>query len=320
MLPFHQVVKADFERVNALIIEKLHSDVPLVENIGEHLIEAGGKRLRPLLVLLSANSCHYEGRNHIALAALIEFIHTATLLHDDVVDTSDLRRGRPTANARFGNAPSVLAGDFLYSRAFQMLVDIGDLDILRVVSDTTNILSEGEVQQLINAGDPDTSEEAYNEVIRKKTAQLFSAAAESAALLANARTDHCEALKLYGHHLGMAFQLVDDALDFTGDTDALGKNIGDDLAEGKPTLPLIYTIQQGTAAQSDLIRQAISTDEPYNLEHIIDAIQQSGGIEYTLSQATQHTEQAKTVIQGLPETAEKTAMLDLADFALARTT
>ena len=237
MLPFHDAVGDDFEAVNQLIVHQLHSDVGLVENIGQYLVDAGGKRLRPLLVLLAARACGYQGSNHIALAAIIEFIHTATLLHDDVVDTSDLRRGRATANARWGNGPSVLVGDFLYSRAFQMMVALGEMEIMAILADTTNIISEGEVQQLLNAGNDTVSEADYLAVIDKKTARLFAAAAQTGAVLAGAQPGLCDQLARYGHHLGMAFQLADDALDYQGNSDELGKNIGDDLAEGKPTLP-----------------------------------------------------------------------------------
>ncbi|WP_461482364.1 polyprenyl synthetase family protein [Porticoccus sp.] len=319
MLPFHEAVKPQFQQVNDLIVSQLHSDVGLVENIGQYIIDAGGKRLRPLLVLLSANSCGYRGDQHIALAAIIEFIHTATLLHDDVVDTSDLRRGRATANARFGNAPSVLVGDFLYSRAFQMLVDIGDMEIMRIIADTTNIISEGEVQQLINAGDPDTSEDAYSEVIRKKTAQLFEAATHTGAVLAGSNRSQHEAMRLYGHHLGMAFQLVDDALDYSGNTDELGKNVGDDLAEGKPTLPLIYAMQHGTQAQAELIRGAITDSGIDQLDAILEAIHATGALNYTLERAGHHVRAAQACLEGMPDSAELRAMSTLADFALSRT-
>src|SRR5690606_26031545 len=239
MLSFYEPVQSDFEAVNQLIIEQLHSDVELVENIGHYLVESGGKRLRPLLTLLASGALGYQGREHLKLATIIEFIHTATLLHDDVVDVSSLRRGRLTANAKWGNAPSVLVGDFLYSRAFQLMVDIGDVDIMRILADTTNTVSEGEVQQLVNAKDPDVGEDAYFQVIHKKTAILFAAAAETAGVLAQAPAEQRQALHAYGYHIGMAFQLVDDLLDYSGDSESLGKNVGDDLAEGKPTLPLI---------------------------------------------------------------------------------
>ena len=318
MLPFHEVVKSQFDQVNELIVNQLYSDVGLVENIGQYIIDAGGKRLRPLLVLLAANSCGYKGDKHIALAAIIEFIHTATLLHDDVVDTSDLRRGRATANARFGNAPSVLVGDFLYSRAFQMLVAIGNMEIMRIIADTTNIISEGEVQQLINAGNPDTTEQAYEEVIRKKTAQLFEAAAHTGAVLAGADEHICEAMRRYGYHLGMAFQLVDDALDYNGTTEALGKNVGDDLAEGKPTLPLIYAMQNGSVEEAELIRSAISEGGLEHLDAIIQTIQRCGALDYTMQRAKHHADEAKRCLSGLPVSAELNAMNELADFSLSR--
>src|SRR5690606_12036590 len=257
MLPFHDAVKEDFAAVNQLIIDQLHSDVDLVENIGHYLVEAGGKRLRPLMVLLTARALEYQGNQHLDLAAIIEFIHTATLLHDDVVDMSELRRGRPTANAQWGNAPSVLVGDFLYSRAYQMMVAIGSMDIMAILSDATNVISEGEVQQLANAKNRQVSEANYLEVIDKKSAVLFAAACEVAAVLSGASDAQRAALKAYGHHVGMAFQLVDDALDYTGDAATLGKNVGDDLAEGKPTLPLIYAMRQSEPEQAQLIAYAI---------------------------------------------------------------
>jgi octaprenyl-diphosphate synthase len=318
MLPFHQVVKSEFDQVNELIVSRLNSEVGLVENIGQYIIDAGGKRLRPLLVLLSANSCGYQGDQHAVLAAIIEFIHTATLLHDDVVDTSDLRRGRATANAKFGNAPSVLVGDFLYSRAFQMLVEIGNMDIMKIIADTTNIISEGEVQQLINAGNPDTSEAVYNEVIRKKTAQLFDAAAEIGALLAGASPEQQAAMGRYGHHLGMAFQLVDDALDYNGNTEDLGKNVGDDLAEGKPTLPLIYAMQNGTPEQTTLIRTAIKEGGIDQMDTILDAINTTGALDYTMDCAKEHALQAQSCLNTLPESSEQKAMYELADFSVQR--
>jgi len=324
MLSFHQVVESEFNQVNELILSQLHSDVGLVEDIGQYIIDAGGKRLRPLLVLLSANSCGYHslsnsmGSQHASLAAIIEFIHTATLLHDDVVDTSDLRRGRATANAKFGNAPSVLVGDFLYSRAFQMLVAIGNMDIMKIIADTTNIISEGEVQQLINAGNPDTTEAAYNEVIRKKTAQLFDAAAETGAVLAGASPEQQSTMGRYGHHLGMAFQLVDDALDYNGNTEDLGKNVGDDLAEGKPTLPLIYAMKHGTTAQAELIRTAIKEGGIEQMDEILEAIHATGSLDYTMNCAKEHSAQAKDCLISLPTSKEQQAMLELADFAIQR--
>ncbi len=319
MLPFHQVVKDDFDAVNALILRELHSDVPLVENIGQYLIEAGGKRLRPLLVLLAARACGYRGEHHISLAAIIEFIHTATLLHDDVVDTSELRRGRVTANARWGNAPSVLVGDFLYSRAFQMMVAIGNMDIMAIMADTTNAISEGEVQQLVNAGNPATSEQDYLAVIDKKTARLFEAAARCGAVIADADPRQVESLGRYGHHLGMAFQLVDDALDYSSDSESLGKNIGDDLAEGKPTLPLIHVLNTGSEEQADLARRAIRDGGRDLLEPVLAAIADTEALDHTLALAREHVKMATDCLVHTSESPLRTALEQLAVFAIERT-
>lgn len=318
MLPFHQAVKDDFSAVNQLIIEKLHSEVSLVENIGHYLVEAGGKRLRPLMVLLTANALGYQGKDHLALAAIIEFIHTATLLHDDVVDMSNLRRGRPTANAQWGNAPSVLVGDFLYSRAFQMMVAIGDMDVMALLSETTNIIAEGEVQQLVNAKDPDVNEENYFRVIDKKTAILFAAACEVAAIRCGGTPQQREAVRQYGRHVGVAFQLVDDALDYTGDAATLGKNVGDDLAEGKPTLPLIYAMRTGTPAQAELIATAIRTCDASQLPTILEIVQATGGMAYTLDAAKAQVAAALAQLEQLPDNTYRQAMKDLAEFSLAR--
>jgi octaprenyl-diphosphate synthase len=318
MQSFHQAVADDFDSVNQLILNQINSDVGLVEDIGHYLIEAGGKRLRPLLVLLVANSLSYQGTQHHDLAVIIEFIHSATLLHDDVVDLSDLRRGRPTANAKWGNAPSVLVGDFLYSRAFQMMVAIGSMDIMSILSDTTNIISEGEVQQLINARDPEISETNYFNVIHKKTAALFEGACETATVLSSQASITREQMRAYGYHLGMAFQLVDDALDYTGTSEALGKNIGDDLAEGKPTLPLIYAMRQSSKEQADLIANSIRHGDASQLEDIIQIIHSSGALDYTLDQAKAHTQQAIEQLNGLPGSIYKQAMIDLSHFALSR--
>ena len=321
MLPFHQVVKDDFAAVNQLIIDQLHSDVGLVENIGEYLVEAGGKRLRPLLVLLTANALGYpaaERRQHLDLAAIIEFIHTATLLHDDVVDLSSLRRGRPTANAKWGNAPSVLVGDFLYSRAFQMMVAIGDMGIMRILSDSTNIISEGEVQQLVNAKDPSVSEANYLGVIYKKTAALFEAACDTAAVLSDAEDSQRQALRRYGYHLGLAFQLVDDALDYQGNAEELGKNVGDDLAEGKPTLPLIHAMREGTEAQRELIAQAIREGGVEHLAEIVAIVKETGALQYTADCASQHVDKAIAELHCLPASEFRQAMMELAQFAIGR--
>ena len=322
MLPFHQVVKDDFSAVNQLIIQQLHSDVGLVENIGHYLVEAGGKRLRPLMVLLTANALGYpqSGKcEHLDLAAIIEFIHTATLLHDDVVDMSSLRRGRPTANAQWGNAPSVLVGDFLYSRAFQMMVKIGNMDIMAILANTTNVISEGEVQQLVNAKNPEVSEENYYQVIDKKTAILFAAACEVAAVLAGATNAQREAVQAYGRKVGVAFQLVDDALDYTGDAATLGKNVGDDLAEGKPTLPLIYAMRTGTPEQTSVIASAIRNGDASQLSTILDIVQVTGAMDYTLEAARTRVREAIDLLESLPDNLFTRAMRQVAEFSLART-
>ncbi len=327
MLSFHQAVTEDFEAVNQLILGQVHSDVDLVENIGNYLINAGGKRLRPLLVLLVAKALDYKGSEQHTLAAIIEFIHSATLLHDDVVDTSDMRRGRATANAKWGNAPSVLVGDFLYSRAFQMMVAIGSMPIMDILSNTTNTIAEGEVQQLINAGDPKLSEANYFDVIHKKTAVLFEAACETASVISEGDVNLQADLKAYGYHLGIAFQLVDDALDYTGSSEALGKNVGDDLAEGKPTLPLIYAMKNGTEQESKLIADTIratSTDDrnapvdPDTLKEIIAIIQRTGAIDYTHKKAEDHVSKAKASLSLLKDSRYKTELEKLAEFSLGR--
>lgn len=320
MLSFHKAVEADFSAVNQLIIDQLHSNVDLVENIGHYLVEAGGKRLRPLLVLLTANALGYpaKGKQHLDLAAIIEFIHTATLLHDDVVDISNMRRGRLTANAKWGNAPSVLVGDFLYSRAFQMMVAIRDMDIMQLLSDTTNTISEGEVQQLVNANDPSVSEENYLDVIYKKTGALFEAACETSAVLSDASDEQRQALKRYGYHLGLAFQLVDDALDYEGDAEALGKNVGDDLAEGKPTLPLIFAMREGDEQQRVIIEKAIREGGLDQLNTIVDIVKSSGALEYTAESARQQADLAIAQLAHLPESLYKKAMIELAEFSIGR--
>ena len=323
MLPFHQVVKDDFSAVNALIIKQLHSDVGLVENIGHYLGEAGGKRLRPLMVLLTANALGYPragGKTeHLDLAAIIEFIHTATLLHDDVVDMSSLRRGRPTANAQWGNAPSVLVGDFLYSRAFQMMVQIGSMEVMAILANTTNVISEGEVQQLVNAKNPDVTEDNYYQVIDKKTAILFAAACEVAAVLSGASAEQRQALQSYGRKVGVAFQLVDDALDYTGDAATLGKNVGDDLAEGKPTLPLIYAMRTGTPEQAAIIANAIRNGDASQLGAILEIVQATGAMDYTLDAARAQVREAIAELQHLPDNSFTQAMRQVAEFSLART-
>jgi octaprenyl-diphosphate synthase len=318
VLSFHQAVAKEFTAVNKTILNQLHSNVPLVENIGHYIIDAGGKRLRPLLVLLSSQALGYAGSRHIEMAAIIEFIHTATLLHDDVVDLSQLRRGRATANAQWGNAPSVLVGDFLYSRAFQMLVSLGDLQIMSVMANATNLVAEGEVLQLVHAGDINTNEASYRRVIQCKTAQLFEAAAECGALLAGANDETRREIARYGQHLGMAFQLVDDVLDYSGTTDDLGKNIGDDLAEGKPTLPLIYTLLHGSESEIALVKHAIETKTAANLVQIIALIQNNGALEYTQQAAMREVESALACLDCVPASRWKDEMIALAQFAVLR--
>lgn len=318
MLSFRDVVKTDFDAVNRLIIDQLRSDVGLVEQIGHYLIAAGGKRLRPLVVLLAARAGGYSGSGHVELAVIIEFIHTATLLHDDVVDTSELRRGRFTANAQWGNAPSVLVGDFLYSRAFQMMVALGDLEIMRILADTTNVISEGEVQQLVNIGNPDLTEDEYLQVIGSKTAQLFDGASHSAAILSKTDPATRAALQEYGWLLGMAFQLVDDALDYSSNSDTLGKNAGDDLAEGKVTLPLIHAMRSGSRTQRAQLRKVIVARDATQLPAVLDIISNTASLHYTTEKARNLATQAKQRLAMLPSSIYKDAMLDLADFAVDR--
>ncbi|MFT7178827.1 MAG: octaprenyl-diphosphate synthase [Oceanospirillaceae bacterium] len=311
-------VKDDFTAVDAAIIEHLRSQVPLVEKIGTYIIDSGGKRLRPLLVLLAARACGYQQDQHITLAAVIEFIHTATLLHDDVVDTSDLRRGKPTANNKWGNSSSVLVGDFLYSRAFQMLVSIGQVDVMDTISSATNVIAEGEVLQLLNAKNPDVSETDYLHVILGKTAMLFEAASHTGAQLAQANAEQADALRRFGRHLGIAFQLVDDLMDYTGDQDTMGKNVGDDLAEGKPTLPLIHAMAHGTDDDRKLIRKAIRQGSCEKIDDIQAIIRRCGSLNYTRARATQETQYALACLKILNDSPYKTSLADLCTLSLAR--
>ena len=314
----YDTVADDFSRVNSLIVKRLASDVPLVEKIAQYIIESGGKRLRPLLVLLSSQAVGYRGDNHLKLAAVIEFLHTATLLHDDVVDTSDLRRGRSSANARWGNAPSVLVGDFLYARAFEMMVELQDLRIMNVLSHATAVIAEGEVMQLTNAKNPDLSEEKYMEVIHNKTAMLFEAASHTGALLAGADPGQETALRDYGKHLGLAFQLVDDVLDYRGDAEAMGKNVGDDLAEGKTTLPLIHAMAKGVEDERQLIRQAIRKGGLDDLPAILQIVESSGALEYTMAKAREQASLASACLDTLSASEHKEALRMLADLAVSR--
>ena len=317
-LPFYEPVAGDFAAVNQLILDQLHSRVPLVEKIGHYIISAGGKRLRPLVVLLSARACGADSSEQHTLAAIIEFLHTAPLLHDDVVDTSDLRRGRSTANALWGNAPSVLVGDFLYSRAFEMMVALGNMQVMQILANATNVIAEGEVLQLSKVRDANTDEATYMEVIRSKTAMLFEAASHSAAVLAGAKTDQIEALREFGDALGIAFQLMDDLLDYSGDAAEMGKNVGDDLAEGKPTLPLIYTMRHGTEEQAALVRQAIQKGGTEDITPIREAVTASGALDYTARLAQQHADRAIALLDTLPASEYRDALEQLARFAVKR--
>ena len=314
----YNLIDPDMRAVDRVIRTRLHSEVALVSQVAEYIITAGGKRLRPALVLLSAGALGYSGAHHHELAAIIEFIHTATLLHDDVVDESDLRRGRKTANALFGNAASVLVGDFLYSRAFQMMVEIGDMRIMRVLSDATNIIAEGEVLQLMNCHDADVDEERYLQVIRYKTAKLFEAASQLGAIIGQADTRQEEALATYGMHLGTAFQLIDDVLDYSGAEAETGKHLGDDLAEGKPTLPLIYVMQNGNAAQADCVRHAIENGGREDFAEVLAAIHATHALEHTQRQAQKEAELATTALGELPASTYKDSLLELSAFAVAR--
>lgn len=311
VLPMQEIrsaVAAEFEQVNQLIVEQLHSDVDMVENIGHYIVDAGGKRLRPLLVLLTAAALGRCGAPQVKFAAVIEFIHTATLLHDDVVDISSLRRGRPTANAEFGNAPSVLVGDFLYTRAFQLMVQLANPDILGHMADTTNTIAEGEVLQLVRAGNAETTEQQYLDVITRKTAILFAAGCFGAATLCDQDRDTRESMRRFGLNLGIAFQMIDDVLDYEGDPATMGKNIGDDLTEGKPTLPLIYTLQHGNDDEQAVVRRAITEKTSENIDLVLAAVRRCGALDYTREQAHHYHDLALAELQTLPASAARTAL------------
>ncbi|MDH3560355.1 MAG: octaprenyl diphosphate synthase [Gammaproteobacteria bacterium] len=315
----HQLVEADVQAVDELIRVRLTSDVALINQLSHYIINSGGKRLRPLLVLLAARACHYQGDQHINLAAVIEFIHTATLLHDDVVDASKLRRGNVTANAVWGNEAAVLVGDFLYSRAFEMMVEANDMHIMEIMSHTTNTIAEGEVLQLLNCHDAETSETRYLEVVSRKTAKLFEAAARIGAILGTQPEATEAALADYGMHLGIAFQLVDDVLDYSASPEDTGKNLGDDLAEGKPTLPLIHAMKKGTPDQARLIRKAIENGGHDNMSAVCAAIESTGGIPYTAQAAQREADLAIAALDPLPASQYKEALYSLAEFSVNRT-
>ena len=309
---------ADMRAVNALIRESLASDVALVSQVSEYIIMSGGKRLRPLIVLLAARALGYSGDQHIRAATIIEFIHTATLLHDDVVDSSERRRGQDSANTVFGNQASVLVGDFLYSRAFQMMVDIDSMRIMQILADATNTIAAGEVMQLMNVHDPDTSEDAYRQVIYRKTARLFEAGAQIAAVLADKEQAVEDRMISYGRNLGCAFQLVDDALDFNASAEELGKNIGDDLAEGKATLPLIRAMQQASQSDSAIIRSAIREGGLDQLDKITSIIESTGALQYTSARAQEAAAEAIAALSDVPESDHKQALIALAEFSVSR--
>jgi octaprenyl-diphosphate synthase len=306
--------------VNTVIREQLSSEVALVNQLSHYIIDSGGKRLRPILAILSARAYGYEGSVHHLLAAIIEFIHTATLLHDDVVDESELRRGRETANALFGNAASVLVGDFLYSRAFEMMVDVNSMRVMAILANTTNVIAEGEVMQLMNVHDANTTEERYLEVIQCKTAKLFEAATRLGAVLCERSEQDEQAMAKYGMHLGTAFQLIDDVLDYCSNSEVMGKNVGDDLAEGKPTLPLIYAMRQGSEEQAALIGKAIEQGGYEMINKVQAIIQQTGALEYTETMAQNEAERAISQLAHLPDSEYKQALERLARFSVYRST
>lgn len=313
------LVEDDMQAVDSLILHSLSSDVALINQIGHYIVNSGGKRLRPMIVLLAAKALGYSGDKHITLAAIIEFIHTATLLHDDVVDGSELRRSRDTANAVWGNAASVLVGDFLYSRAFEMMVSVNKMRVMDIMSHATNRIAEGEVLQLLNCHDPDTDEQKYLEVILRKTATLFEAGARLGAVLCDAAEAEEQALANYGLHLGIAFQIIDDALDYSNSAEEIGKNIGDDLAEGKPTLPLIRAMQMGSEKQKRLLREVIESGGRDHIDMVKSAIEGTDAIAYTFRLAEQESDHAKQALETLPPSLFRDALATLADFSADRT-
>lgn len=312
------LIQDDLHAVNREIAGRLQSDVVLINQLAAYIINSGGKRIRPIIVLLAARALGYEGQAHIRLAAIIEFIHTATLLHDDVVDASELRRGQSTANTIWGNEASVLVGDFLYSRAFEMMVEVNQMRVMEILARTTNTIARGEVLQLLNCHDPDTTEERYLDVIHSKTAKLFEASAQLGAVIAGQNGAMETAMSRYGLHLGTAFQLVDDALDYGRNNPALGKNIGDDLAEGKPTLPLIHALRNGNDEQRKLLRGVIEQGDHSQIDAVVDTIESTGSIAYTARQAEAEAIRAKEALTSLPDSPYKRALVDLTFFSVNR--
>jgi octaprenyl-diphosphate synthase len=313
-----ELIEDDIKATDALILDRLRSDVVLINQIGHYIVNSGGKRLRPMIVLLASRSLGYQGRSHVDLAAIVEFIHTATLLHDDVVDDSGQRRNRETANAVWGNAASVLVGDFLYSRAFEMMVAVNSMRVMEVMSHATNRIAEGEVLQLLNCNDPDTDENRYREVILRKTATLFEAGAQLAAIVSGSDRTIEKALGDYGRHLGMAFQMIDDALDYGSAGADIGKNLGDDLSEGKPTLPLIRAIDQSTSKTREMLRGAIEHGGVDCVDDVLAAIESTDAIAYTARLATAEANEAKRALDALPPSAFRSALEVLADFSVER--
>lgn len=313
------LIADDMQAVDQLILKRLQSDVVLINQIGAYIVNSGGKRLRPMIVLLAARACGHAQQQHIDLAAIVEFIHTATLLHDDVVDASVLRRNRETANAVWGNEASVLVGDFLYSRSFEMMVDVGQMQVMDILSHATNRIAEGEVLQLLNVQNPDTSESDYMEVIKRKTATLFEAGARLGGVISGATAEQEQAMTEYGLHLGIAFQLVDDALDYNSSNDDIGKNIGDDLAEGKPTLPLIQAMKSADASQRKRLREVIENGGLEEIEFVMEMIHSSHAIQYTEQLAQTEANLAKTALESIPASPYRDALASLANFAVART-
>jgi octaprenyl-diphosphate synthase len=312
------LARDDLEAANRVIQERLRSDVVLINQLGSYIINSGGKRLRPLIVLLGARAFGYPGPHHVNLATIVEFIHTATLLHDDVVDASEMRRGQSTANNLWGNEAAVLVGDFLYSRAFEMMVEVGNMRVMEILAHTTNTIARGEVLQLLNCHDPDTTEERYMDVIRSKTAKLFEASARLGAVIAGQPTATEETMATYGRHLGAAFQLVDDTLDYSRNNPELGKNVGDDLAEGKPTLPLIHAMQNGSEQQRRLIRDAIEQGGLERIEAVLNAIESTGSIAYTARRAEDEAALAREALAVIPDSPFRQALYDLAHFSVHR--
>lgn len=314
----YDLIEDDMKAVDQLIQHKLTSDVALINQLGFYIINSGGKRLRPALAILCARACGYEDDSHINLATIIEFIHTATLLHDDVVDNSDMRRGKETANVLWGNEASVLVGDFLYTRSFEMMVEMNSMRLMQILSHTTNVIAEGEVLQLLNCHDASTTEARYLEVIHHKTAKLFESAGQLGAVISNASEDQEVAMAEYAMHLGSAFQLVDDILDYSESSETIGKNIGDDLAEGKPTLPLINAMSKGSSQQAAVIKEAIENGQRERIQDIIQIISDTGSIEYTAQAARNEVAQAKQALTVIKDSPYKEALLSLADFAIQR--